>query len=523
MANWYVSSVAYSAVQTWSALTGGAATPVSTGTIVRQTSPALNAERCFRCSTAGTTGTSEPTWVLTSNGTTTDGTVTWTECTAQEAYQQVGSTSTWTAPAARIGNLSSTGKNVISAGDNVFLSSDHAETQSTALTLIFGGTGASASITNVLCVSRTSGNVPPLGSDVTTGASISTTGASNLFYEGANTLTQGVSFSAGSGSSAASLFIEMLSGSMLFKNCSFIQGSTYAGGSINFQTTVNGGVGFILDNCPMELPNNSQTIHFGYSSGYGTDILWRNTRSAINFTSGTARIILGAGKFIIDGVDFSSYTSSALFNLESTVAGQFLSVRNCTIGSGGSWISAPAGVGYAQAEFINCDSANTNYNNSWYTNAGQTTTSTSTYRNGGAEQDSTPYSVEMVTSSIAADSVRFHEHHIWLWNTVIGASKTATVELSSGGTLTNAQVWGGLEYLGDSGDCLSSFVSNAPATPLTAASNLPSSSATWTGGAGTNQKIDLTFTAEKTGWLHFIVKMAQASSTIYVDPKITVS
>src|SRR5579863_3406957 len=100
MANWYVSSVAYAAVATWQATHAYA-----TGAIVRQTSPALNAERCFRVTAGGggNSGGSEPTWILTSNGTTTDGALTWTECTGQEAHQHDnGVTNSWTAPAARL-------------------------------------------------------------------------------------------------------------------------------------------------------------------------------------------------------------------------------------------------------------------------------------------------------------------------------------------------------------------------------------------------------------------------------------
>jgi hypothetical protein len=72
---------------------------------VTQRSPAYGAERVFRCTTAGTAGAAEPTaangnpWNLGLNATTQDGTIVWTECTGQEAYQ---GSSGWAAPWARV-------------------------------------------------------------------------------------------------------------------------------------------------------------------------------------------------------------------------------------------------------------------------------------------------------------------------------------------------------------------------------------------------------------------------------------
>ena len=100
MANWFVSSVAYNAIQTWAALTGGVATSVALGTYCRNTSPAASTgsndyHRVFKCTTAGTTAATEPsTWSTTSvpgdGATTTDGTVVWTEVMGRASEQAAG-------------------------------------------------------------------------------------------------------------------------------------------------------------------------------------------------------------------------------------------------------------------------------------------------------------------------------------------------------------------------------------------------------------------------------------------------
>ncbi len=49
--------------------------------------------RCYRCTTAGTTGTPEPTWPTTVGGTVTDGTVVWTAQSDVWAFLTAGTDS----------------------------------------------------------------------------------------------------------------------------------------------------------------------------------------------------------------------------------------------------------------------------------------------------------------------------------------------------------------------------------------------------------------------------------------------
>ena len=88
----------------------------------------------FICSTAGTCGAGEPTYVTAAVGnTTTDSGCTWT---------YIGTSfSSWAAPHARLNNAHTT--NWGAAGDTFLLGSDHAETQAATLTLALVGSATS--------------------------------------------------------------------------------------------------------------------------------------------------------------------------------------------------------------------------------------------------------------------------------------------------------------------------------------------------------------------------------------------
>ena len=155
-------------------------------------------ERVFRCTTAGTSGSSEPAWNLANNATTTSGTAVFTQIGGQEAEQVAGN---WKAPLAR---LQSVWNIATGATDVVYISQDHAETQSTAMTLGYtsGGTGQAA---KVFCVNRAAGSsLPPVSADLRTTASITTTGTQTITLRANGSMYYyGIQFHVGTGTSGA--------------------------------------------------------------------------------------------------------------------------------------------------------------------------------------------------------------------------------------------------------------------------------------------------------------------------------
>src|SRR5262249_62161150 len=118
MADWYVSSAAWTAIAQFAT-----STAYSVGNIVRPlTAPAATAQYAFRCTTAGTSST-EPAWPSGNNSTITSGGATFTNVSGQSTYG-------WTAAAGSLPSLSYTGPNRFALGDRVFISSDHSESTS---------------------------------------------------------------------------------------------------------------------------------------------------------------------------------------------------------------------------------------------------------------------------------------------------------------------------------------------------------------------------------------------------------
>jgi hypothetical protein len=592
---WYVnfgngSSTGYYAVTAWA--TG---TVIAAGALRRQlAAPAVGSERVFVCIVAGTThATTEPTWVITRGGKTTDNTVTWQECTGIAAlngdatntpswtitatppggvkntavtlgqvikrdngasYQicttagtagnstepafsdtagttkadntvtwtslgVVGNFTGWQAPHARLASAFTT--NWGQAGNSFFVASAHAETQASAITLSNVGTAAAPCL--VYCV--TTSTVPPVSTNLTTGASITTTGsggASGILAIRAYTYYYGVTFQCG-GSPAAQQFIECNGGGaglLILDTCALVQTSTATASNIGIGAT-GGNSRTIWNNTTVQFSNASQAISVVRGSA-----LWKNTPTAI--VSGTLPTTLIAmapasygGRFVIDGVDLSALGSGKTLVGASLYAQyQEFQLVNCKLGASVTVSSTPPGQGGATVDLIRCDSGAVNYRSERYWYQGTQTVETTIVRTGGATDGTTPISWKLVTTANSKWISPFESQPISIWNDTTGSAITVTIYgIWGGGAVPNTDdIWIEAEYLGSSATPLGSFINSTKANNLATGSALTSDTSTW-GGSTTKFKMSVTFTPQMKGPINIVVKAAKVSTTFYIDPK----
>jgi hypothetical protein len=209
-------------------------------------------------------------------------------------------------------------------------------------------------------------------------------------------------------------------------------------------------------------------------------------------------------------------------------------VRNCKLPASwsGSVNAATPGINSVW-ELHNSDSADTNYRYQKKTQFGQIDSETTIVLTGGASDGTTSLSHKMVSNADAEwNHQTLDSPEIVQWNETVGSAITATIEIihsgvgaGGSGDFTDKEIWMEVQYLGTSGRPLSLFVDDAAADYITAAADQDNSSATWTSSPATpvKQKLSVTFTPQEKGYIHAVVKLATASKTVYVDPKITVA
>jgi hypothetical protein len=173
---------------------------------------------------------------------------------------------------------------------------------------------------------------------------------------------------------------------------------------------------------------------------------------------------------------------------------------------------------------LRCDSGDTNYRHERYRYAGMQTTETTIVRTGGASDGTTPIAWKIITTANSKRYKPFEALPISIWNETTGSAITLTVQgIWGGGAVpTNADIWMDVEYLGTSGFPLGGFASSGPADQLAAGTNLSAGSGTW-GGSTTKFTLSKQITPQEKGPITVYIKAALASSTFYIDPKITVT
>lgn len=509
MALWYVSSVGWTAVAQWAATTA-----YSVGDLRRQlAAPAVDSERVFRCTTAGTSGASEPSWNLAKGATTSDDTVVWTEVTGNATYN-------WSAPHAR-------GKSAVSSGwaaegDRVYLAHNHAETSSAAIAWTPAGSQTGPPL-EIVCV-NSAGSVPPVSADLRTTASVTTTGNSNLHTSEGNSKAwfYGINFYCGSG--AVDSYMMMCSSSSnswsTYVNCSF---NIVATGT-NARLYMSGGNLGTFVNCTVSFGNVSQNIRLAGST------VWRDSSSAVTGATIPDYLLRDEGcvTFVLDGVDLSAMGSGKTIVADAS-SGQrgVVLLKNCKLGASVTVAAAPSTPNRARTDVLISDSGDTHNRQERYQYGGVLTRESTIVRTGGASDGETSLSWKVVTTSACKWTVPFECFEIAIWNTVVGTSKTVTIEIVNDGvTLKNNEIWMDVQHLGTAGVPLSSKASSRSADILAAGANVPTSTVAWTTTGLTSpvkQYLQVSITPQELGWIRATVWVAKASQTVYIDPKITVA
>ena len=507
MADWYVSSAAYAgytAFQTSHAYT--------VGNLVVPTAPTAKNKWVFRCTSAGTSGT-EPTWstAAANNATVTSTGATFTNVTGQSTFF-------WTAAAGDMPTLLGAGGTFrFAAGDRMFVSSDHSETQATTTEYGSGSTATqSYSIGMVLSVNR-AGSTPPVAADLTAGATATVgTGSISLdldsqfpvYHYGMNYVYTGT-LAAGIVFNAAATKGHYLDACQLYLNTST--------SSVRIQSSA--AVNAIFNNTTARFGATGQ----GFSSAFPFEITWLNTASAIagatfptvlfNVLSNSLMVVTARG------VDFSAITGSLVGNsVTASIKNLF---DSCKIASGVTRYSLtnPAGVTNTRdvVELVNCYDGS-NFLSERYLPSGTLTTEFTITLSGGATDNVGTFSHKMV-SGTNIDKYANTLDGFWIDvnNTLTGSSQTATVEIVSSASLNNDEISLLLQYQGTASSSVASFVSTLPATVLTTAGAVTTSTATWNSSPSTPvyQKLVATFTPQTAGRVRGLVRLGKASTTVY--------
>lgn len=405
------------------------------------------------------------------------------------------------------------------AGDTIYVSDNHAESQATNMTLTSPGTASSPVL--VLCADD---SAEPPTATATTGT-LTTTGATFFSFGNSHTYYYGLTFNQGTGASGTNIFTVGNSGTSshhtVFESCNIVLVHTGSGTSIAFGSASNSAQAGVaeLRNTGISFGNASQSITVrsrllwsnGSLSGTGPTTLFATATNP----NGGARIV---------GVDLSAMgTGKTLVNIASS-SNRFEFV-DCKLGSSvAATTGTAANAGGTSVRLINCDSGDTNTRYEKHDYLGSVYSETTIKRTGGASDGTTGFSRRMASSANTKYFWPLASDPIYAWNETTGSTITVTAEVVTDNvTLTNAEAWIEVEYLGTSGFPLAGTASDRSSNILATGANQETSTETWTTTGLTTpvkQKLSVTFTPQEKGMIRAKVCLAKASTTMYVCPKV---
>lgn len=391
------------------------------------------------------------------------------------------------------------------AGERIWVSQVHAESQASNMGLISAGT-INAPV-EIFC--GNDATEPPTAP--TTGATITTTGTNGIALSAAgHTVLDGLRFIGGS--------IDLQDEWTRALHCTFELGvGAGSGGYIATERYAE------LIECHLVFSHASQQYFAN-----GTVEVMGGSVALTGTVPGNAAQADTGGRTRFLGVDMSAFGSGkALLGVNSPALSSH-TFEQCKVGAGVA-LTTGANGGHVTAFLDNSDSADTQYRMQRHSPEGDVYSEIVVIREGGARNQKTqPISHKMVSSAGRTFHRPLYGPDLGKRNTATGSSKTVSVEIlhDSVTPLTDGEVWLEVEYLGTSGFPLALFAKDRKADVLATPANQTSSVAAWVTTGLTNpmkQKLEVPFTAQAVGLIRCRVALAKPSYTVYVDPKVTVS
>lgn len=512
----YISSVAYAAVSAWAA--GHA---YSAGNLVRQNAaPAVGGERVFACTTAGTSGGTEPTWVVTrgtkSPASGSDGSVVWFEATGWPGLNgdTAGNQPVWTAsstpPLGQVIYDSSTTSlqvctiSAAGSGTKPAFSATAGSTKadgSATWTSLGAASGFSAYAAPyarlATALANTSNNFPsptnvyadknhaetqatsvsmsapstvrfnvisvdPAVAPPTTytpGASINTTSTGQINF-GSGTATSAVLFAGITFNSNSSMsFGAGENSTTMFQDCAINSINSGSTGSPSF-SGANGGSRIFLKNTSFNFTEVLQGI-----SVSGVTLIWKGgaitgVSNVLILTQSTTGVLAG---LVIEGVDFSGSPSGA--NILSIRGEGSATFKDCKLASGQVLVGGPGKPMIVDG--VNIDSGGTQYQMQRTQANGSISTQTAVVRTTGVSMagQAVAHFYSMTAGNNVAPPQGFPAVE---WNPNTAANVTVTmygVALQAAMPKTG-DIYLHITYPGSASSPLSSVVETTSVTPL---------------------------------------------------------
>ena len=429
----------------------------------------------------------------------------------------------WAAPFARL--QSAVAANWGKASDVIFVGDDHAETQSTTVTVAFPGAEGTPNF--VYCVDHTTA-VPPGSGNLLATATATVSGATAAFILSGSAYVYGLTFVCAGTGAGGNIKIGNSSQNswMKFEACSLQLSGTSGTNFIQFTPNAASVRNVVeLVNTTFSFGAVGQTINPARQAGF----CWRNTASAVIGAAVPTNLISPIdypGEIVLEGVDLSALGSGkTLIAAASCYA--HVAMIDCKLGASVTVAATPGGPGGGSVDLTRCDSGTVTSRHERHHYCGTQKIETTIIRSGGASDGTTGISWNVTTTANSKWVSPFECFPISIWNDTTGSSVTATIEIVNDGvTLKNDDIWIDVEYLGDSGSPLASVATSTKANNLAAGTNITTSTASWTTTGLTTpikQKIAVSFTPQLKGYYRAYVKMAKATKTVYVDPLVTQS